>query len=464
MVEEFGAWQYVTVFFSYFTIPSSFAGFWITRHISRGERLATTGLLLNVLFSIPAILFFIVLSIPASEAAGIRTVFFLVIFPQVFLMYLLPLLEAVATSVEPHLIGYGSIVFEFAKILLGVTLVLNMRFSLMGALLSVEMAYIVQVIFLFIVLRKQFKKVFSRETARKWLALIWIPLLSSLSTQIQQLDSIITTLITRSTVPIAMLKAAQVFSMILSYTGYAASPLYPRLLAGRGKSDVETSIRLVSLFAIPIMFGAIVLAEPLLAVLRIEYVEAAMALRISVILTTIMSITYVADTIILATEKIDVSGNVSFRNYLKSRLALLPILSFLYDLVYLPVVFFMVSYLSTINSTYATIAASIVFASLFITIPQVSYKWRLASKLVSFEFPSRSIISYTIAAGVMAIAIFSLNPTEAISTEIIKVIYGLFPKIAIGAVIYFVLSFVLDNEPRIIAKGFLREIGWVRST
>jgi len=64
----------------------------------------------------------------------------------------------------------------------------------------------------------------------------------------------------------------------------------------------------------------------------------------------------------------------------------------------------------------------------------------------------------------MAIAIISLNPTEAISTEIIKVIYGLFPKIAFGAVIYFVLSFVLDKEPRIIAKGFLREIGLVRST
>jgi len=261
-----------------------------------------------------------------------------------------------------------------------------------------------------------------------------------------------------------MLKAAQVFSTIISFTTYSASALYPRMLAREERGDVETSIRLIAFLAIPIMFGTLVLAEPLLAVLRIEYVEAAMALRISVILTTIMSITNVAETIILATEKIDVSGNVSFRSYLKSRLALLPILSFLYDLVYLPVVFFMVSYLSTINSTYATIAASIVFASLIITIPQVAYKWRLASKLVSFKFPSRSIASYTIAAGVMAIAIISLNPTEAISTEIIKVIYGLFPKIAFGAVIYFVLSFVLDKEPRIIAKGFLREIGLVRST
>jgi hypothetical protein len=462
VVEEFGAWQYMNLIFAYFMIPTGFTNMWITRHVARGDKVATTGFLFNFLLAIPVTMLFAAVSAPASQAAGISPTLFLLILPQIFLVYSLAVFESVSSGIKPHILGYGSIFFEFVKICTGLVLVLSMKLGLVGAIVSVEIAYALQDLFMLAILRKEFNKVFYKEIARKWLMLAWIPLFSSLAIQMQQFDSLLTTIITGSTAPIAMLKAAQVFSTIISFTTYSASALYPRMLAREERGDVETSIRLIAFLAIPIMFGALVLAEPLLAVLRIEYVEAAMALRISVILTTIMSITNVADTIILATEKIDVSVNVSFRIYLKSRLALLPILSFLYDLVYLPVVFFMVSYLSTINSTYATIAASIVFASLIITIPQVAYKWRLASKLISFKFPSRSIASYTIAAGVMAIAIISLNPSEAISTEIIKVIYGLFPKIAIGVVIYFALSFVLDKEPRIIVKGFLREIGLSR--
>jgi len=458
MVEEFGVWQYVTVLFSYFILPSSFTGFWITRHAARGEKLATTGLLLNMLFSIPSTMLFVIASTMASSVAATSPIFFQVISPQISLMYLLSIFEAVASGVKPQLLGYGSAFFEFAKIGIGAILVLNMRLGLIGALLSVEIAYALQVVFMAIMLREEFSRSFSKEAAKKWIMLAWIPLFSQLSFQMQQFDSIITTFITSSTIPIAMLKAAQVFTAVVSFSVYAASALYPRLLAGVGDGDIVTSIKLVSLLAIPSMFGALVLAEPLLAVLRREYVYAALALRISVITTTIVAISSVAETAVLATERIDVSGNVNFRKYLRSKLALFPILGFAYDAVYLTAVYFVVRYLSAIGAQPVSIAAAIALVALIVTIPLASYKWILSRRVVSLKFPLKSIASYTLAAAIMSLTILFLNPSEAISTEIGKVIFGIIPKIVAGGAVYILLITILDDEPRTIFKGLIRKI------
>jgi len=457
-IQEFGDWQYISVIFSYFILPSSFIGFWLIRHIARGEKLATTGLLLNLIFSIPATLIYIITAGPASEVGGISPFFFMVITPQISIMYMSTLLESAASGIKPHLVGYGSIVFECAKISLGAIFVLNMRLSLMGALISIEIAYFLQISFMAVTIRHEFTRSFSKAVARKWLMLLWLPLFSSLSYQMQQLDSLIVTIVTRSTDPIAMLKAAQVFSTIVYYSTHVASALYPRLLAGGGRSDEETSIRLVSLLALPSMFGAIVLADPLLAILKKAYIEAAIVLRISAITTAIVSLTTIAEMAILASEKIDISENVNLKGYLKSKLALIPILGFFHNGVYLLTVFVMASYLSAIGARPASIATAIAVTGLIVTIPMAIYKWRLSMRAISIKFPLKSIMTYGTASAVMSILILLMNPSEAVSTEVGKVILGLIPKIVLGGVTYIILITILDEEPKIIMRGFLRTI------
>jgi hypothetical protein len=78
--------------------------------------------------------------------------------------------------------------------------------------------------------------------------------------------------------------------------------------------------------------------------------------------------------------------------------------------------------------------------------------------MIPYKFPLRSVAIYLVSATVMSALILLLNPSDAVSTEIGKVIMKLIPKIAVGGTTYFLLVTLLDEEPKIILKGFLRKV------
>jgi O-antigen/teichoic acid export membrane protein len=459
-VVEFGIWQYITVLLGYFILPSSIASFWVTRGVARGSKVARLGILTNVLLSLMAAGLFSALAIPLSGGIGASILYFLLCAIQLPEIYVLNTLEAVASGTKPEVFGYSIIIFESAKVVVGLILVVLLRTGLTGAILAVVAAYFTQIVMMAFCVRVYMDGSLDRGTLRRWLSLFWIPTFNQVAIQLYFLDAIILTAVTGSTVPIAMLKAAQIFGTAILATGLLAAPLYPKLLGGGTPSDIDTALKMVLMFAIPSTLGVVLLSEPLLSILRLEYVQARFALIAIALASFLNSIGGALDAIIMGTERIDEFGNVAFGRFIRSRLALLPSLAFIQDAIYLTLLAITAPILYSMRVEPSIIVLDAAVIALLTALPIFLFKYRLAKRIMPFRFPLMALRRYAIAALAMAIALIvpSLSGFVVVSENILKVMSTLLPTIGAGAVVYFSVLTLIDNDMRNIVKAISKRL------
>lgn len=231
-VDEFGIWQYITALLGYFIMPSSIVSFWLTRDVVRGSKVARVGILTNLLFSLAAAGMFAAASYPLSSGIGANVIYFLLCCIQLPEIYILNTLESIANATRPEIFGYSSMVFEASKVLSGLILVVILRMGLTGAIISIIVAYLAQMVTMGSSLRQNIVGHFNKGIVKRWLSLFWIPTFNAAAGQLLLFDTIILVAITKSILPVAMFKGAQVFGAAIVMSGVLAAPLYSKLLAG----------------------------------------------------------------------------------------------------------------------------------------------------------------------------------------------------------------------------------------
>jgi hypothetical protein len=461
-VEEFGVWQYISALLGYFILPSGIVSFWLTRDIARGGKVARVGILTNLLFSFGAAGLFAAASYPLSSGIGANIIFFLLCGLQLPEIYILNTLESIANATRPEIFGFGAMIYEASKVLVALALVVTLRTGLTGSIISVIMAYLAQILMMGFVLRRSIDGTLNRGAVKRWLSLFWIPIFNSTANQLLYFDTIILVALTRSTLPVAMLKAAQVFGAAIVMSGVLAAPLYPKLLAGGTASDIDTSLKMVLMFAIPSTIGVLILSEPLLSILRVEYVQAWPTLIVIALVSLVNSIMGAMDAVLTGTERVDTTNSISFKRFMRSRLSLLPSLTFIQDIVYLSLLTPITYFLTTLGAGFNMIALSTALISLMSTTPIFYYKYRLAKRIVLFKFPLKAIFRYTLASLAMVIVLALLYRFMAISENISTVLFTLLPTIGVAAVVYFITLLLIDDEVRRLLRlslDHLRKMG-----
>jgi len=451
-VNEFGVWQYISALLGYFILPSSIVSFWLTRDVARGSRVARVGILTNLLFSLAAAGLFAVASYPLSSGIGANGLYFLLCCLQLPEIYILNTLESVANATRPEIFGYSTIVYEASKVLTALIFVVILRTGLTGSIISVIIAYLAQMATMGFALRKNIDGFLDKGAVKRWLSLFWIPTFNAAAGQILLFDTIILVTLTRSTLPVAMLRAAQVFGAAIVMSGVLAAPLYPKLLAGGTAGDVDTALKMVFMFAIPSTIGVLILSEPLLSILRVEYVQARFTLIVIAMVSFINSIMGAMDAVIAGTERVDVAGNISFKRFIRSRLSLLPSLSFIQDIIYLAILAPITYVLYIMGVDLNMIALSTALILLTSTMPIFIYKYRLAKRVVPFEFPFRAVFRFSLASLAMAAALALLYRFVVVSENISKVLFTLLPTIGVAAVVYFTVLLLVDDDARRLLK------------
>jgi hypothetical protein len=449
-VVDFGVWGYIMLIISFVFFPNNIASYWIPRYIARGVNVSKTGLAINLIMSLFGLAIFLVISPYLAKKVNTDLLYFMVASSIIPFMYLSSSLQSIAQGCAPQTVGYGNIASETARVILGFITMIRMKAGLYGAFISVAISQLVFAIFLLASLRNHVTEGnVDFGTARKWSKMGWIPIYSNLAATLIGADAFIVTLLASSTQPIAFWNAALAIAGVVGYSTQLSFALYPKLLSGGDARDVETSFKLVLMFAVPSAVGALILAEPLLKVLGYKFVEAATILRLSTLTALLGCIIGVLGSVIIGTEKVDIE-DASFKKLLRSRLFLLPTLSYVQALIYLPALSIASAIIINLSlkPIYINVPLACTLIGLFSTIPIFIYEYRLAKRILPFQFPVKSLAKYCLASIVLGVFMlfYPKNVVETIAS------------VFVGGLAYFLVLFIIDRDARQLTNSIISKI------
>ncbi|MEM3144889.1 MAG: hypothetical protein QW332_02695 [Thermoproteota archaeon] len=455
--ELFGAWQFYLSLLNYFIVPSSIVNYWLTRDMGRGRKVARSGIVFSGTISMISAILFVFLSPVFRESVSIDTQTFFAFTFWIIVMCCASSLEAICHGIQPQTVGYGVIVFEISKVIFGAFMVGYLKYSLFGAVLSIDLALVIQIFFYLLRISKHLREKLSFRDIERWLRTSWIPLISTLPWLVFLQDAVVVTLISGSLLPIAYIRAANIFTGVISFSGTLAVGLYPKLLSGGSEKDIEESLELVLLFLIPMVFGQFILAEPLLYVLRKEYAFTYNVLRIMVIGSAIGTMKGIFSTIILGLEKTDVNENPSWRSFAKSYLMKIPLAELLGSIAYVVMISAFASILSSLGSA-LLISLSTVISLLIVNTSLMLYYVKTSRRLISFSLNLKRVAKFLLSALFMTIVILIFYPESAKSEQILTVLFSLIPVILIAVPVYFTSLLLIDGDSRNLFKNAFKTL------
>ncbi|MGQ9718701.1 MAG: hypothetical protein ACUVWK_02485 [Nitrososphaerales archaeon] len=445
---DFGIWILVGLMVSYVLFPASISNYWITRYIARGVKVAKTGMIMNLAFAPIAAIVYILASIPIAQSVQSPSIYFLVAGIQVILYYAISTLESIAQGIRPEVPSYGFFVFEIAKVVLVIWLVLESGRGLIGAILAIAIAQIAQILLLAFKIKDAIIGHFDKELAKKWLKVFWLPIFGAISGILSNFDGLIVPALTGSPIPLTYFKIPGIISAVITYSGSLAIALYPKLLAGGGRKDVETSIRFVLMFGIPMSVGAFVLAQPLLYLLNPTYADLLWILRVMIPASLIVSLSGIFSTVLVGTEKVELNLNSKFKDFMKSNLFIVPSITYVSSAFYILGLVMIVYFSIVWGFDYIFLVILWSILSLIVTTSSTVYRWILARRVMDFKFPFINFLKYFFCSCIMAIVLqlleINLTYIPTFSVYIISVL----ALVGFGAFVYFIMLLTIDREFR----------------
>jgi len=456
--EAFGTWQFYSNLLSYFAIPSYIVNYWLVRDLRRGRQVAKSGVFFNSMMSVIFTLVFLIISPVFSSQIFIDTSVVCAFMLWIVIMYHTSSLESVFQAMKPQVIGYGTLVFEFSKVIIGALLVGYMRILLLGAVLSIDFALLIQLLYYFLNLSEYFKGSISLEDLRRWFKTSLVPLISWAPGFVKMLDILVLTFVTGSILPVAYIKAASTFAMVIGFSEALAIGLYPKLLSSGTGKDVEDSVELVLMFLIPMVLGQLILAEPMLYLLRREYGQLYDVLRAASLCYAVIVFKRIFSSVIQGIEKVDANEDVALRNIAGSYLMKIPLIEVAGSLFYIIVLSLTVKILNDMGSSHALISLVSISCFLLINIATTLYYLKVSKKLIKFHFNIPRILKFLTSGIVMSIMLCIFYPESAKSEQIFVVMVSLMPVILLGIVVYFAVLLTIDSKSREFLKSALKSL------
>ncbi|MEM0488277.1 MAG: hypothetical protein QW707_03625 [Candidatus Bathyarchaeia archaeon] len=455
-VSDFGFWTMISQYLAYTSIPfSNIASFWIVRYVARGFKQAPkSGLIFGLALSSIGLLLYLLLALLANTSFSQPLSILLLAAPQAATYILLGALSSAITGTSPIHIGISSVIFETSKVLLAYSSVRILRMGLIGAIISVVMAQVIQVIYLLIILQKHIKhESADHSLLKRWFKLSWLPAYGLFSGLIGGLDVLIARIISSTDELIGVKNVAGIAGSFPKYASSLSLSLYPRSLrtinSKDWERDVEELLRFISLISIPIAFGNIALMDLLLEIFGRSYVNAYLAGVVITIISLIGLMNSIIDPILLGSETIDLKDEVIFKEYLRSRIFKLITLNHISAITYLIAVIVALS-LYTGDIYQATLYWSL---ASFIGIPYMTYKIKILKEIgVHLKFPTGNILRYTLASGLIFLLIYVLKGVifQNIARNIIGLLTGTLTLTVIGGCLYLLIALLIDGYARII--------------
>jgi hypothetical protein len=361
------------------------------------------------------------------------------------------MLEACLRPKMPQTIGYGIIVEESCKVLLGYILIVRLQQALMGVLLSIIIGTAVHVAYYLKLLLPELRESIKWSYVKEWLKGSALNVYSYVGDKIAAFTSILL-IIYGGQAARGQYQAAMTVAGIIVYSSFLSFPLYPRLLGENSAKDTEhaliVSLKTVLMFAIPMTTGAIVLSNSYLIGLNEIYAEATLVLIVLAVNAFVQIISGFFSSVLFGLEKADEQAKVPLRKLVKSPLFKAFSLSYVQAAITLPITIYALVMFAQNQPITAAVYVGIIDTVARLVVFLILYA--IVCRMVKLSIPWENIAKYVFASAIMAVVLFLIpHPTRLYLTLGIT---------AVGAIIYFAVLMAIDKETRALFNSVLREI------
>ena len=448
--ETFGIYGNISDVLTYFTLASGIFPFWATRFVARDHAgSSVTVLLSNLIIAVPAALLYLLILpmvLPLFQVSTEFIIVYLLISIQIIEIYLLSALEASLQAKKPQILGFGFMIFEISKVCIGYASIIWFGLGLIGAVIAVILAIIIQLIFYFKIMLSKLRENVKWNYVREWVKASPFTLYGLVGQRLA--DSILLLLfIYGGKLARGYYGAALTIAGIVGYSASIGYALYPSLLSKNQSQYITSSLKLVLMFAIPMAFGAVVMADSYLTILNLEYSVARPILILLSIDMLVLCFSSTFGAVVSGVEKLDAEAKIPWKKMIKSKLFFFLTLPYFQAAVALPLAYYVLNYVSVTAVDSALFVASIV---LTIDLGLVVVRYIIAKKSLRFQMPLTHILKFMVAAVVMALLLYALpHPTRLTVTVALTLI---------GGCVYFVALAIIDSESRTVIKDALKEL------
>jgi O-antigen/teichoic acid export membrane protein len=456
--EDFGAWAYVGRLVSYFATTASFVSFWAGRDAGRGRRPLKTALVGSGLMVVPLSLAYLAVVGFSAHAIGRESWVVMLGLMQLPVLHLLNTADGVSYGHRPTASAYALATFEVVKLLLALLMVHLLGLGLFGVFASISIAQMVQLSVLVYLQRDVMGNVNLGDFLR-WLKGFAIPLLGFVNGFVYGLDVFLGGVIYGSALPLSYWQAALTIALVVSYYNNLVVGLYPALLSGGGSREVEKIFRFAMMLGTPLLFGALFLGKDLLLLLRPAYAEAAPVLYVLAVSYWIGGLGTLFSSIVGGKEEVDRRVDVSFLDYVKSKL-------FRYTLIAL--------FLSTGYVTAFSVITVVAraggwgpvdtaygwsFVHLGMSAASVVVGYLFSKGRVVFKIPWKSLAGYLGASVLMVSVMYPLHAFIPPSNTAILQLVRVSTLLLVGVTTYLGTVLTLDREGRVMVKLLITKLG-----
>jgi len=456
--QEFGTWTLINGLIFYITLIQPITSYWIIRETARAENSAKTGIISTGIFSTIGISLFIVLSFFVSEQtdASREVLYFAAILIPVF--FLNDVLLSVNMGFKPQIASLGKFFLEISKIPLAIIFVYFLDFGVQGVILAVTFAYIPSIILLGYSAREKISGRIKLEFIKKWIKYSWLPLYPGIYSLLRNLDVLIFTLISGSTFGLAYYGAALSVSSLVMQSTSISSAVYPKLLSENSSDYLQDTITKMLYFAIPLFAISITFARPGLFTLNPLYEIAFPLVILMTMKFTFMTFSRSFENFLKGIEKVDQNPKSTFKNYALSKLFTIPTFRLIQNLIYLILLAFILTLLSSDHSEFELLIYWAMLGLLSV-IPITIYLIILVKNNFKIELNFIPVLKYLIISVLVFVPLFIISEKYLeYDNEIVKFLPNLLIYVIIGIVLYAILTYVIDSKTKKFYNSIINEI------
>ena len=251
------------------------------------------------------------------------------------IIFLNKVLHGINLGWKPQAVSYGILVMGVTQIPMALIFVYFFDMGVMGIIISVAIANISSIIVLAISAREIIKKEFQIKFLKKWFRLSWLPFYPGIAGMVHAYDVVVFSLMVGSVEGIGFWTAAVLLPNLISNSGLISTAVYAKLLQKGKMENLQRNVTQIFFFAFPLSAIVIVFAEPGLFILNPIYQIAFPVVIIMTFQVVLNTLSTVFQSMLKGVETVDVDEKASFKQYIKSKLFLLPTLLLIQYSVYI---------------------------------------------------------------------------------------------------------------------------------
>ena len=452
-VEEFGTWNLIGSILAYTLLLESPIYFWITREIARDKQSAKTGIITSGIFSSVGMLVYVIVANVIGQQSNADVTMMLLAVILIPVNFLNHTLIGINTGWKPHVVSYGFITIEITKIPIALALIYHLELGILGVIITILLSTSASIIIQLYYAKPKLKNRFEKKIVKKWLKLSWVALYKDIPATLYISDIVIFSTITGNVTGVAYIAAARAISNLVRHSGKISTAIYPK------HEHLQENLIKTLYFAFPTIAFSIVFARAGLFTLNPEYEIAASIVIFLSFRTFFATLSRIFRAAIQGVDKVDITENVRFKNYLKSSLIVLPTIRTIQYASYVILLITGLYLLVQNQSSQLDLVNYWAIIAVCVEIPFLIYFTILVKRKFSLNLNFKIIFKYCISSFVsFGITYLLMEKYLVYDISVFNFLPNLMLFAIFGIIFYLGMTYLIDKKTRQLFNGVIKEI------